>query len=325
MPRFVAAPDPRFPAIEPYDQGFIATDSGHQIYWEACGNPDGLPALFLHGGPGGGCSGASRRYFDPASFRIVLFDQRGCGRTKPAGSLVSNTTPHLIADIESLRQHLHIEKWLLFGGSWGATLALAYAGQFPGRVSAMVLRGAFAARQSELDWLYKNGAAKLFPEAWMRFLAFIPEAERGDLIGAYYSRLTCGDAMIENAAARTWCLWEDALATFLPSPLLADAAEMRSLARIEAHYFVNRGFIDGDDLIANSHRLRNIPGIIVQGRYDCVTPPATAWALHQAWPGSQIKLIDGAGHASSEPGIAEALVAATDYFAAKLGVTHDID
>ena len=315
MPRFVPVPDPRYPAIEPFDCGFLTVDSGHQIYWEACGNPYGLPTLFLHGGPGGGCNAASRRFFDPARYRIVLFDQRGCGRSTPAGSLESNTTAHLIADIETLRRQLRIEKWLLFGGSWGATLALAYAEQFPERVTAMVLRAAFAARQSELDWLYRNGAAHIFPEAWMRFQAFIPEVERSDLIRAYHTRLTCGDAMIESAAARMWCLWEDALATFLPNPLVADAAELRSLARIETHYFVNQGFIDGDELIARSRRLRDLPGIIVQGRYDCVTPPATAWALHRAWPGSRLDIIDGAGHASSDPGIAHALIAATDHFA----------
>ena len=325
MPRFVPVPDPRYPAIEPFDHGFLAVDSGHQIYWEACGNPDGLPILFLHGGPGGGCNAASRRFFDPSRYQIILFDQRGCGKSTPAGSLESNTTAHLIADIESLRQHLRIEKWLLFGGSWGATLALAYAEQFPLHVTAMVLRAAFAARQSELDWLYRNGAANIFAEAWMRFQAFIPEVERGDLIRAYQSRLTCGDAMIENAAARMWCLWEDALTTLLPSPLVADAGEMRTLARIEAHYFINSGFIEGDELIARCQRLRDIPGIIVQGRYDCVTPPATAWAVHRVWPGSRLDIIDGAGHASSEPGISEALVAATDYFAAKFGARRDID
>ena len=304
-----------YPLIEPTANGFLAVDTGHTLYWEMCGNPRGIPALFLHGGPGGGCSVTSRRFFDPSRYRIILFDQRGCGRSRPAGSLELNTTAHLINDIETLRKFLNIEQWLLFGGSWGATLALAYAQQFPQHVSAMVLRAIFTARQSELDWLYGAngcGAANIFPEAWARFVAFIPQTERANLIAAYHARLTSGDAIIESAAARAWCVWEDAISTFLPSPLFADEAALRSLARIEAHYFVHCAFMDEGHLIANANRLQGIPGVIVQGRYDAVTPPTTAWELHQAWPGSQLHIVPDAGHASSEQGVMRELITATD-------------
>ena len=304
-----------YPPIEPTASGFLTVDAGHALYWEVCGNPRGIPALFLHGGPGGGCSATSRRFFDPSRYRIVLFDQRGCGRSTPAGTLESNTTAHLVEDIERLRKLLNIERWLLFGGSWGATLALVYAQQYPKCVCAMVLRGVFTARQSELDWLYGSngrGAANIFPEAWSRFVALIPQSERGDLIAAYYTRLTGGDAIIESAAARAWCVWEDAISTFLPSPLVSDEAALRSLARIEAHYFVHRAFVDEGRLIANVNRLVGIPCVIVQGRYDAVTPLTTAWELHQGWLGSQLKIVPDAGHASSDPGIMRELIAATD-------------
>jgi proline iminopeptidase len=304
-----------YPPIEPYASGYLNVDSDHALYWETCGNPQGLPALFLHGGPGGGCSPNSRRFFDPARYRIILFDQRGCGRSTPAGSLVSNTTGHLLGDIEELRRTLHVEHWLLFGGSWGATLALAYAQQYSDRVRAIVLRAVFTARQSELDWLYRGGAAHFFPEAWARFAAHIPANERVDLIAAYYARLVSGDIKLEASAARAWCVWEDALATFRPSPMLADDIALRSLARIETHYFVRHCFIEERQLIDNARRLRGIPGVIVQGRYDMVTPPATAWDLHINWPESKLHLVADAGHASSEPGIARALIAATDTFA----------
>ena len=307
-----------YPPIEPYATGFLAVDGGHEIYWEMCGNPHGLPALFLHGGPGGGCSANSRRFFDSTRYRIILFDQRGCGRSIPAGLLVSNTTAHLISDIEAIRSALNVEKWLLFGGSWGATLALAYAQQYPQRVSAMVLRAIFCARQSELDWLYRGGASHIFPEAWARFVAFIPQKERADIVAAFHARLTSGDAVLEMAAARAWCLWEDAIATFLPSPLVSDESALRSLARIETHYFVHHAFMTEGQLITHADRLRDIPGAIVQGRYDTVTPPTTAWDLHQAWPGSTLIIVSDAGHASSEPGITRKLIAATDALCAQL-------
>jgi proline iminopeptidase len=301
-----------YPSIEPYASGWLATESGHVLYWETCGNPQGMPALFLHGGPGGGCSANDRRYFDPSRYRIVLFDQRGCGRSTPAGELESNTTLHQINDIEALRKQLGIECWLLFGGSWGATLALAYAEQYPQCVSAMVLRGVFTARQSELDWLYRSGASHVFPEAWARFAEFIPEEERRDLVRAYHTRLTSGDAATETAAARAWCLWEDTISTLLTSTPSFDEPALRSLARIETHYFLHQTFLEEGQLIANAGLLRNIPGIIVQGRYDMVTPPTTAWLLHQAWPSSTLRIVPDAGHASSEPGIRRELIAATD-------------
>ena len=307
-----------YPPIAAYANGFLSRDNNHALYWETCGNPQGSPVLFLHGGPGGGCSTNSRRFFDPVRYRIILFDQRGCGRSTPAGELIANTTLHLLDDIEALRDLLQIEKWMLFGGSWGATLALAYAQQYPQRVHAIALRAVFTARQTELDWLYRRGASHIFPEAWARFAAFIPDAERSDLISAYHRRLTGGDPATEAAAARAWCVWEDALATLLPSPLVSDEVALRSLARIEAHYFVNQAFLDEGQLIANAHRLRNIPGVIVQGRYDAVTPPTTAWDLHRAWPGSTLRIVDDAGHASSEPGISRELIAATDSMHSKL-------
>ena len=314
-PRFAIGADPRYPPIQPYAHGLLPVGAGHQLYWETCGNPHGLPALFLHGGPGGGCSPSSRRFFDPARYRMILFDQRGCGRSTPGGSLKSNTTTHLINDIEALRRFLNVDRWLLFGGSWGATLALAYAGQFPQCVYAIVLRAVFTARQSELAWLYQGGAAKVFPEAWARFENFIPDSERRDLLRAYHTRLTCGHRETEAAAARAWCVWEDAIATLLPCPYITDEQSMRALARIETHYFVHRAFIDEGGLIANANRLRDIPGVIVQGRYDMVTPPVTACELHHAWAGSRLKIIEDAGHASSEPGIARELIKATDQFA----------
>jgi len=307
-----------YPSIEPYASGRLAVDSGHEIYWETCGNPQGVPALFLHGGPGGGCSADSRRFFDPSRYRIVLFDQRGCGRSTPEGALESNTTAHLIVDIEALREKLSIKRWLLFGGSWGATLALAYAQIHPQRISAMVLRGVFTARNTELDWLYRRGASLIFPEHWASFASFIPEGERADLVRAYHARLTSGDAVIEAEAARSWCLWEDVLSTLLPSLTSSNESVLRSLSRIETHYFLHQAFLDQGQLLANAHRLRGIPGIIIQGRHDMVTPPVTAWELHQAWPGSVLKMVPDAGHASSEPGIRRELITATDAFCVQL-------
>ena len=308
-----------YPSIDPYASGRLTVDSGHELYWEICGNPQGRPALFLHGGPGGGCSADSRRFFDPSRYRIVLFDQRGCGRSTPEGALESNSTAHLIADIEVLREMLSIERWLLFGGSWGATLALAYAQEHPQRVCGMVLRGVFTARNTELDWLYQRGASLIFPEHWASFASFIrEEEERADLVRAYHARLTSGDAVIEAEAARSWCLWEDVLSTLLPSLTSSNESVLRSLSRIETHYFLHQAFLDQGQLLANAHRLRGIPGIIIQGRHDMVTPPVTAWELHQAWPGSVLKMVPDAGHASSEPGIRRELIAATDAFCVQL-------
>ncbi len=317
MRRFTSVANPLYPPVEPHASGFMAVDGGHAIYWETCGNPQGIPALFLHGGPGGGCSAQSRRFFDPARYRVILFDQRGCGRSTPAGSLESNTTAHLIDDIDALRRVFGIDRWLLLGGSWGTTLALAYALHYLLHVSALVLRAVFTARRAEIDWLYHGGAAHIFPEAWTRFATFIPERERNHLLRAYHARLTSPDDAMVNSSARAWCVWEDALATLLPGPLVAEPIALRSLARIEAHYFIHRAFLEEGELIASAPRLRGIPGVIVQGRYDAVTPPATAWELHQSWPGSRLCIVPDAGHASSEPGIARELVNATDEFATR--------
>ncbi len=305
-----------YPPIEPHDSGFMNVDGGHRIYWETCGNPLGKAALFLHSGPGGGCSANNRRLFDSERYRIILFDQRGCGRSLPHACIAANTTAHLVSDMETLRQALGIDRWLLLGGSWGATLALAYAQAHPQHVSAMVLRGVFTARRSELRWLYREGASHLYPEAWERFVAPIPERERGDLIAAYHRRLTCGDAAIEMAAARTWCAWEDTLMTLLPaSPSASEEQSLLALARIETHYFVNGAFLEEGQLISNAHRLGDIAGVIVQGRYDAIAPPVAAWELHKAWKSSKLQIIADAGHASSEPGIRRRLIAATDHFA----------
>lgn len=306
-----------YPPIEPYESGFLEVAGGHRIYWETCGNPQGTPALFLHGGPGGGCTVTSRRWFDPQRYRIVLFDQRGCGRSQPAAGLEENTTAHLIGDIETLRIHCGIERWLLLGGSWGATLALAYAQRHPARVRAMVLRGVFTARRSELRWLYREGASRLFPEAWAEFLAPIPAAGRQDLVGAYHALLHCGDEALEMRAAKAWCAWEDTITTLDPQPALHadDKPAMLALARIECHYFMHDSFLDEGQLLAHAHLLHDIPGVIVQGRYDAVTPPAAAWDLSRAWPQATLQMVPDAGHASSEPGNLRRLIMATDGFA----------
>ncbi len=307
----------RYPPIEPYASGVLEVDGGHRVYWEACGNPQGTPALFLHGGPGGGCCRNDRRWFDPRRYRIVLFDQRGCGRSQPWAGVAENTTAQLIGDIETLRRHCGIERWLLFGGSWGATLALAYAQSHPSRVRAMVLRGVFTATRRELRWLYRDGAARLFPEAWAAFVAPIPVAERRDLIRAYHERLHCGDPAVQMGAARAWCAWEDGLATLDARPAIcaAENPAMLALARIESHYFRHRSFLTEGQLLADAHLLQGIPGVIVQGRYDAVTPPAAAWALSRAWPQAALQIVPDAGHASAEPGILRRLIMASDAFA----------
>ena len=308
-----------YPPIGAYDSGHLDVGGGHQLYWEACGNRDGRPALFLHGGPGGSCQADYRRLFDPDRYRIILFDQRGGGRSRPQGSLDANTTADLVADIERLRIFLQVEDWLILGGSWGAALALAYAEIHPARVRALILRGVFTARRSEVDWLYgEGGASKLFPEGFARFAAFIPEGERHDLIAAYHRRLASEDSTIVAHAAKEWCAWESSLLTLLPKTFTSSSGASPgeiALARIETHYFVNDSFLEEGQLLAGIKRLANVPGIIVQGRYDVVTPAATAWALHKAWPGSKLEIVPAAGHATGEPGIASALVAATDHFA----------
>ena len=312
-------PEPAlFPPIDPYETGFLEAD-GHRVYWEKCGNPAGVPAVFLHGGPGGGCSTEVRRLFDPARYNVLLFDQRGCGRSRPHASLEHNTTWHLVADIERLRALMGVERWLVFGGSWGSTLALAYAQTHPARVSGLILRGIFTLRRAELLWFYQEGASWLFPDKWEGFLAPIPVEERGDLMTAYHKRLTGPDRAVQIAAARAWSLWEHETITLLHNPTYAaqasDDAYALAFARIENHYFANAGFFDEGQLIRDAHKLRGIPGVIVQGRYDACTPAQTAWDLHRAWPEADFHMIPDAGHAWSEPGIRSALLAALDRFA----------
>ncbi|MDX2287410.1 MAG: prolyl aminopeptidase [Hyphomicrobiaceae bacterium] len=315
-------PDIVFPAIEPYNSFRLDVGDGHIVYVEECGNPAGEPVLIVHGGPGAGCNPTMRRFHDPQHYRIILFDQRGCGRSVPFASLEANTTWHLVADMERLRQHLRIARWQLFGGSWGSALALTYAQAHPERTSGIIVRGVFLVRQAELDWFYQDGCNWLFPEAYEAFRQPIPEPERGDMIAAYYKRLTARDRYVQLEAARTWSGWEASTVTLIEDPqrarLFPASQSVLAFARIEAHYFVNRGFFDRDgELLANAHRLSGIPGIIVHGRYDVVTPFRNAWDLHTAWPGSQLWSVPDSGHAMTEPGIARELVRATRTMAAR--------
>ncbi len=309
-----------YPAIEPFETGRLKVSGLHEIYYEICGNPAGKPAIVCHGGPGGGLTPSMRRYFDPAKYRIVLFDQRGCGRSTPYAELRENTTWDLVADMEKLRRKLEIERWLVFGGSWGSTLALAYAQTHPDRTAELVLRGIFTLRRDELLWFYQEGASWLFPDAWEHYLEPIPPAERGDLIGAYHRRLTGTDDAEKRRAARAWSAWEGGTVSLFPSQERIDSfsadAFAIAFARIECHYFVNRGFFERDDqLLANVDRIRHIPSVIVQGRYDVCTPMKTAWDLHSAWPEADFQLVADAGHAASEPGIIDALIRANIRFA----------
>jgi proline iminopeptidase len=312
-----------YPEIQPFRFGHLDVGDGQQVYWELSGNPDGKPVVFLHGGPGGGTDPAYRQFFDPAAYRIVLFDQRGCGRSTPhvadGADLSVNTTDRLLADIEMLRDHLDVERWQVFGGSWGSTLALAYAQKHPHRVTELVLRGIFLLRRSEIDWYYNGGAAHLFPELWEQFLAPVPEQERdGDLVEAYHRLLHANDVEIATRAAIAWSAWEGATSSLLPKPeRIAESSEPRfalAFARIENHYFHHRGFLDEGQLLRDAARLEGIPGVIVQGRYDVVCPATSAWALHRAWPGSQLDIVGDAGHSALEPGIVDRLVRATDRF-----------
>jgi len=310
-----------YPPIEPTDHGWLDVGDGHQVYWEICGNPNGKPAVFLHGGPGGGCTPDYRRFFDPDRYRVLLFDQRGCGRSTPHAELEANTTWHLVADIERLRALMGVESWLVFGGSWGSALALAYAETHPERVSELVLRGIFTLRRAELLWYYQEGASWLFPEKWERFLAPIPPAERHDLMAAYRRRLVDPDPAVRLEAAKAWSLWEGETITLLPnegfSAQFSEEHYAVAFARIENHYFVNAGFMEEGQLIRDAHRLAGIPAVIIQGRYDVATPAATAWDLHKAWPEAHFILVPDAGHASMEPGILHHLIEATDAFAGR--------
>jgi proline iminopeptidase len=308
-----------FDEIEPFDSGMLKVSDKHQIFYEQCGNANGLPVIFLHGGPGGGIEPMYRRFFDPQAYRIVLFDQRGSGRSTPYASLEENTTWDLVADIEKLREKLGIEKWLVFGGSWGSTLSLAYAETHPERARALVLRGIFLCRRKEIHWFYQEGASAIFPDVWESYLKPIPEAERGDMIGAYYRRLTSDNEAERVAAAQAWSIWEGSTSKLVPSQSLiddfADPEKAVALARIECHYFINNSFFPTDNyLIENIGKIRHVPAVIVQGRYDVVCPMMSAWELHRAWPEAKLDVVKEAGHSSSEAGIIDGLVRATEEF-----------
>jgi proline iminopeptidase len=309
------AGDYLYPSVEPFDQRMLEVGQGHRIYVEQCGNPSGVPVLVLHGGPGGGCSPAMRRYFDPAIYRIVLFDQRGCGRSRPHAVVEGNTTWDLVADIELIRTALEIERFILFGGSWGATLALIYAITHPDRAAHLVLRGVFLMTQAELDWFYGGGAGAFFPDLWRQFLAPIPLPEQGDVIGAYHKRLFSGNLGEESRAARVWANWENALASVAHDGFMTDGPSdySRAFARLENHYFQNAGFLECDGwILQQKHRIAHLPATIIQGRLDMICPPVSAWKLVDGWDKAELRLVPLAGHALSEPGISEALVAVMD-------------
>lgn len=309
-----------YPPIEPYYTEMLPVSGLHTLYVEQVGNPHGKPVVFLHGGPGGGCNPTYRQFFDPQQWRIILFDQRGCGRSRPHAELQENTTWDLVRDIETIRQHFGIEQWVVFGGSWGSTLALAYSQTHPDRCKGLILRGIFTLRQQELLWFYQDGCSRMFPDAWEDYLRPIPPEERDDLMAAYYRRLTSGDRQTRLTAAKAWAVWEGSTSRLIPS----ESQQLRfaqddfadAFARIECHYFVNQGFFEPEDqLLQNIDRIRHLPGVIVQGRYDVVCPPSTAWELHRRWPEAAFHLIPDAGHSMNEPGIRDALLHATDQFA----------
>jgi proline iminopeptidase len=306
--------------IEPYNSGWLKVPGGHEVYFEECGSPGGKPVLIVHGGPGGGCNPAMRRYHDPARYRIVLFDQRGCGRSTPYASLKENTTWDLVADMERLREHLGIEAWQLCGGSWGSTLSLAYAETHPGRIIELVLRGIFLLRKGELDWFYQEGCSWIFPEAFESYLAPIPPAERGAMIEAYHKRLTEGDRETQLAAARAWSVWEGTTLSLFHDQdrvqRFGSETYALAFARIECHYFINKGFFRSDNqLIEDAGRIAHLPGTIIHGRYDAVTPMKNAWDLAKAWPKAELRVVPDAGHAMTEPGIVHEIVSATDKYA----------
>ena len=309
------AVDYLYPPVDPFDQRVLDVGDGHRIYVEQCGRPDGVAVIVFHGGPGGGCSPAMRRYFDPAVYRVILFDQRGCGRSRPHASIEANTTWHLVDDVEAIRIALGIDRFIAFGGSWGATLALVYAITHPERVRHLVLRGVFLSTRAELDWFYGGGAGAFYPELWARFVAPIPEDERDDLIAAYHRRLFCGNLLEETKAARIWASWENALASVHSAGMFGEspADYARAFARLENHYFVNAGFLESDGwIMANRSRIEHIPAVIVQGRFDMICPPVAAHRLAQGWAKADLRIVAMAGHALSEAGISEALVTAMD-------------
>ena len=311
-----------YPAIKPYSSGFLRVSPVHEIYYEESGNPKGKPVVFLHGGPGGGTDPKMRRFFNPKRYRIVLFDQRGCGKSRPSASLVDNTTWHLVSDIEAVRQHLKIERWQVFGGSWGSTLALAYAQKHPERCTELVLRGIFLLRRTELTWFYQEplGAASMFPDLWEQYLAPLSAEERKDCMQSYYKRLTSDNRATLLEAARAWSIWEGALSYMRMNTnyvkRFGDPAFAAAFARIECHYFVNGGFLERpDQLLEDVPKIRHIPAVIVQGRYDVVCPARSAWDLHKAWPEANLRIVPDAGHSAFEPGISRELILATDRFA----------
>ena len=308
-----------YPSIEPNQTGYLDVEGGHSLYYEECGNPSGKPVVFLHGGPGGGCTPTMRRFWNPEAYRIILFDQRGSGRSRPHASLDNNTTDDLVNDIEALREALQVERWQVFGGSWGSTLALAYCQAHPDRATEIVLRGIFMLRHKEIEWFYQHGASEIFPDRWQHYLAPIPETERHDLLSAYYRRLTGEDPAVRMEAARAWSIWEGTTSTLLPNEGVAEAFGADdlaiALARIECHYFVNGGFMTENQLIDNVDRIRHIPAVIVHGRYDVVCPVVSAWELAEAWPEADLKITPDAGHAAFEPGNVHELITATDRFA----------
>ena len=311
-----------YPEIQPYVRHTLAVDDPHQLYIEESGNPQGIPVLFLHGGPGAGCEPFQRRFFDPQRYRIVLFDQRGCGRSTPHAELTGNTTQTLVADIERIREHLGIDQWLVFGGSWGSTLGLAYAETHSQRVTGLVLRGIFLCRPRDIHWFYQDGASFIFPDYWQDYLAPIAPDERDNLVAAYYARLTGADEVTRMAAAKAWSLWEGRTATLLPRQSVIDhfgnPFTALSLARIECHYFMHDSFLQPNQLLDQASRLADIPGVIVHGRYDVVCPVEQAFALHAVWPQARLEVVADAGHSATEPGIVDALVRATDEFAERL-------
>jgi proline iminopeptidase len=309
----------QYPEIEPYDTGLLAVDGRHRLFYEQCGNPQGKPVVMLHGGPGAGCGARMRRFHDPSRYRIILFDQRGAGRSTPHADLTDNTTWDLVADIERLREHLRIERWQVFGGSWGSTLALAYAETHPQRVTELITRGIFMLRRWELEWFYQGGCHRLFPDAWEKYLAPIPVVEHADLISAYHRRLTSPDEATRLAAARAWSVWEASTSFLRQDPDFIDSHEdphfALAFARIECHYFVNGGFFEVEDqLLRDAHKLAGIPGVIVHGRYDVVCPVQNAWDLHKAWPDAKLLISPASGHSAFEAENTHSLVEATDSF-----------
>jgi proline iminopeptidase len=308
-----------YPALEPYRVHRLKVSDLHELQVEESGNPDGKPVIFLHGGPGGGTSPKHRRYFDPERYRIILFDQRGCGQSTPYAEVRENTTWDLVADIERIREHLGLEHWLVFGGSWGATLGLAYAEKHPERLTGLILRGIFLLRQREVDWLYQEGASRIYPDAWEPYRDAIPEAERGDFLGAYAKRLLSEDPAVNLPAAQAWSIWEGATSKLIPDPdfiaSYGNEATTLAFARIECHYFLNKGWMSEAQLLRDAPRLQGIPGTIIQGRYDMVCPLESAWALSKAWPEADLVIVPDAGHSAYDAGISRALVAATDRFA----------